>query len=593
MSPRTPVSEQDLRREIEDLKDRHPSLKDDELFALWFLLAFVTDDEKQARSALTGASGDKGVDALLIDDKAKQVVVVQSKFRQKLGKGGEGHAALMSFAALARKLTGDDADFRVLLQQANSSLAYVAPIARKQLTKSGYSLQLYYVTTGGVSKALVTQARDSVRGGPVKASLEVLDGHKVLLLLSDYLDGVAPPVPSLDIEVESGDGVQVGAPFERFDSKAGIDTWILSVRGSTIGELYERAGARLFARNVRGYLGGDTQINRGMSETIAATPGLFWYYNNGVTIICDDVAEVKREGKKVLTVTNPQVINGQQTTRTLHAAGKAAAKSAVLVRIIKVPRNPGDSEWEFERLVSKIVAATNWQNAIKASDLMANDRRQVEIERAFRKLGYLYVRKRQTKGEAKARSSIAFKFSVKKDELAQAVTACDIDPQLVREGKERLFEERWYGKVFPNSDPAYYLTRYWLVRVVGYGAKGKPERAYAKWLVANLLWDHLGPQLKGRVLLEEFRRMCEKSTHPIQMLNYSVGTAFQAAMALYRSERGTGESATDVSNFFKRKSLPAALDRFLRSARGKPLKTRLVKRMTRLITALKEAADRG
>jgi hypothetical protein len=66
MNLRTPVTERDLARELDDLRDRHPVLKDDELFALWFLLAFVTDDEKRARSALTGGANDQGIDALLI-----------------------------------------------------------------------------------------------------------------------------------------------------------------------------------------------------------------------------------------------------------------------------------------------------------------------------------------------------------------------------------------------------------------------------------------------------------------------------------------------------------------------------------------------
>jgi len=42
----------------------------------------------------------------------------------------------------------------------------------------------------------------------------------------------------------------------------------------------------------------------------------------------------------------------------------------------------------------------NFQNAIKPSDLMSNDRRQIEIEPSFRKLGYIYLRKRQSKGDA-------------------------------------------------------------------------------------------------------------------------------------------------------------------------------------------------
>jgi hypothetical protein len=69
---------------------------------------------------------------------------------------------------------------------------------------------------------------------------------------------------------------------------------------------------------------------------------------------------------------------------------------------------------------------------------MANDRRQVELERELRKLGYAYLRKRQAKSEA--RRFIGQHYTmVTKEELAQAVAACELDPEIVRsEGKEGL-----------------------------------------------------------------------------------------------------------------------------------------------------------
>ena len=108
------------------------------------------------------------------------------------------------------------------------------------------------------------------------------------------------------------------------------------------------------------------------------------------------------------------------------------------MRVISVPReNEGDSG-RFENLVSKIVAATNWQNAIRPSDLMANDRRQIEIERNLRKLKYYYLRKRQSKREARRHAGVRRANFVKKEELAQAVAACDLDPSIVREGKHTI-----------------------------------------------------------------------------------------------------------------------------------------------------------
>lgn len=138
-------------------------------------------------------------------------------------------------------------------------------------------------------------------------------------------------------------------------------------------------------------------------------------------------------------LSNPQVINGQQTTRTLAEHLDLAKRASVLVKVIRIPRDSDGRSRDFDALVSSIVAGTNWQNAIKEADLRSNDRRQIEIERAFRKLGYLYLRKRQSKSEARRFAGGRW-HTVKKEELAQAVAACDIDPLLPREGigRERI-----------------------------------------------------------------------------------------------------------------------------------------------------------
>jgi hypothetical protein len=116
------------------------------------------------------------------------------------------------------------------------------------------------------------------------------------------------------------------------------------------------------------------------------------------------------------------VINGQQTTRTLARAARRAPKASVLVRVIRVSRDEDHGgQHQFEALVSRIVAATNWQNAIRPSDLMSNDRRQITLERQLRKLHYLYLRKRMTKGEARRAAGVRHLHFVKKEEIAQAV----------------------------------------------------------------------------------------------------------------------------------------------------------------------------
>src|SRR5262249_9256626 len=153
------------------------------------------------------------------------------------------------------------------------------------------------------SPALRDEADRIVRGAAAPTTFELFDGKRVLLLLSDYLDGVAPPVPSLDLEIESGGGVRTTGVFNRYDSKTDIESWAFSMSADAIASLYQRASARLFARNVRGFLG-STEINRGMEATLESEPEYFWYYNNGVTIICDEAKLESSRGREILRVTN-------------------------------------------------------------------------------------------------------------------------------------------------------------------------------------------------------------------------------------------------------------------------------------------------
>ncbi len=101
-----------------------------------------------------------------------------------------------------------------------------------------------------------------------------------------------------------------------------------------------------------------------MESTLKREPERFFYYNNGITILCDDAKKISAQGKDILRVSNPQVINGQQTTRTLARRIEQARKSSVIVRVIQVPRDESNGDDYFDTLVSQIVEGTNWQNAI-------------------------------------------------------------------------------------------------------------------------------------------------------------------------------------------------------------------------------------
>ncbi|MBW3539173.1 MAG: AIPR family protein [Planctomycetes bacterium] len=582
----------DLKQELKQLGERYPKFGTDDLFILWFLRAYVTDREEQAAESITGVSGDKGADAIFIDDAARAVCVVQGKFRQKLAHGSEGRSAVMAFVDLVDVLSGgSDTDAEEFLSDADAGVAERLKTARRKLLKDNYRLWLYFVTTGKISSTIRKDAQNRVRQSNSYARIEIIDGRRAMLLFRDYLDGVAPPIPTLDLEMESGSGVRVNGVSQRFDESSKIESWVFSMRGDAVAALYEKCGRRLFARNIRGFMG-NTAVNQGMLATLNKEPEHFFYYNNGVTIVCDAAKKESSEGRDFLQVGNPQIINGQQTTRTLASSPSNAAKGSLLVKVIRVPRDAdGDGE-AFEALISRIVAGTNWQNAIKPSDLMSNDRRQIELERELRKVGYLYLRKQQTKSEVRALVGNGQYRLVKKEELAQASAGCDLDPYTIRSGKEKLFTEELYPVVFPNANPDYYLPRYRLMREVTYAARGAPERSYAKWMVLNFMWSQISPLIRGKQKSRAFRTLCEQQqSEVVAPLYRAILEVFAEAKRYYWDSRGTGEEALDVSQFYKnRKNHHTRFSERWKSANSKRLDkfNRYMNKMQKAVSAFED-----
>jgi AIPR protein len=585
----TDIRLRELREELKELGSRFRGVSENDLFVLWFLLAYLVDEEDIAARGLVGGSGDKSVDAVVIDDRANTVFLVQGKFRLNINQKPEQRSDVVAFADLGAVLWGDRDNYKRFTDGLDPLVRDRLDEARNRVQRRDrWKAHLFYATTGSCSKSLETEAKNIARNAKGPTEFDVLDGRAVLGVYRDYIDGVAPPVRSLDFPVQATGRLQSGVS-NRFDPSSQIESWVFTMSGREVANLFAATGVRLFARNIRGFLGGKTGVNEAMQVTLSERPEYFWYFNNGITVVCSDAEEIRKRAKIVLRVTNPQVINGQQTTRVLAAQDDIAPTATVLARVIRIPRD-AQGEDRFEELVSRIVEATNYQNQIKASDLVANDRTQVFIEREFRKLGYQYLRKRQTNAEARAAGGSRFRFLVRKEELAQAAAACIFDPYIVRQGKEGLFAEQYYTTVFDGTTAAYYLNRLWLLRRVGLASSGYPERAYAKWVVLHFMWAKIGREISSRS--DGFRAACEQPRRNeafLQPLHKAIEVAFLECLAFYRQNRGSGPTAVDVSAFFNRRNRHKEFEAYWDQSGSVPRKKRFDAALARFAKHLKES----
>ncbi len=160
------------------------------------------------------------------------------------------------------------------------------------------------------------------------------------------------------------------------------DAYLAVLPGELLSQLYERYGVRLLELNVRAFLGiqGRKSVNSELRRTIAEQPSMFLAFNNGIVATVDqlDVTPNSSGGLEIRTLRGLQIVNGGQTTASLHRArrkdGLQLEDVSVPVKIIKV----GGAD--LVEMVSAISRAANRQNTVQPADFSANHPFHQQIE---------------------------------------------------------------------------------------------------------------------------------------------------------------------------------------------------------------------
>lgn len=155
--------------------------------------------------------------------------------------------------------------------------------------------------------------------------------------------------------------------------------------GELLAAMYERYGAKLLQRNVRSFLQLRGKVNRGIVETIRTAPSRFLAYNNGISATATAaVIENGPDGSYLIRLDDMQIVNGGQTTATLHHA--AARDGADLSKVQLPAKITVVNPEQLDQLVPKISRYANSQNSIAEADFESNSPFHVELERLSRTL---------------------------------------------------------------------------------------------------------------------------------------------------------------------------------------------------------------
>lgn len=165
-----------------------------------------------------------------------------------------------------------------------------------------------------------------------------------------------------------------------------------------IAEWHKSYGDLLFTENIRSTLS-DSEINVQIETALLKNPTEFWYLNNGITAIADQVIRKPiglgdQKESSNWKVANIKIVNGAQTTGSIAKAytknPKAIRKAYVQLKIISLEDAPLD-------IANKITTATNTQNKVEAKDFLALEPLQESLAEAFKKIGIQYCYRRGEK----------------------------------------------------------------------------------------------------------------------------------------------------------------------------------------------------
>ena len=238
-------------------------------------LAIMTLSEADAQAAavcITDGYHDLGLDAIYFESADNTLYVVQSKWHH----GGQ---KTIDLGDCTKFLEGMRALIRADFSGANDRLKNRQEEIRSILMRTDVRIVVVLIHTG--SNPLGQEILDSLQkffddqnniGDEEVFTREVFDLQRVY----SSLDPDAARKINLNLGLSEW-GV-IRQPFTAFYGQmklSDIADWAI----------YGRA---LFDRNLRFYRG-STEVNNEMDRTITQDSDKFWYYNNGITLLCDSI----------------------------------------------------------------------------------------------------------------------------------------------------------------------------------------------------------------------------------------------------------------------------------------------------------------
>ncbi len=418
---------------------------DGQRFIAWYLRNVWDYDANEVAHAMTDGANDNEIDAVMIDNEASKIVIVQGKFLEASTVDAGPLQEVLSAWAKLKSPAG-----RIELQaKCNPKLAVKLQEIASALDDD-YDVEFELLTTGNLTPAaqgdLGIFQEQLASSDDLQASLIFVGPDELQRRYDESRAKLKEPVVNHSLTLPEGQFLTMDLQGTKIVMAAVPLPECLKFPGIKDGTL--------FRKNVRQSLGISNKVNKGIKSTLYGDrAGDFFFFHNGITAICDSLSF--DEETRTLKLNGLSVVNGCQSLTTLvHCSEKVKQQgdSCMMFRFYEIPqRERGD----------RISINTNSQSTVKPRDLRANDKRVLALKKAYdaRYPQGTFLIKR---GEA-APASADPNYVVEMSSMAKALMAWHCQRPTISYNENKLFD-KYFEQLFKLDyapENAFHLMR-WL-----------------------------------------------------------------------------------------------------------------------------------
>lgn len=433
-------------RLLENTKEKHELDNLHDALIMWFGENYLFLDPEEIKERIVNDKHAEGIDAVLIDKTNYKLLFIQAKTVESFNNTNNNFSEndIKSTLEGIRFVLRDDYKGKITPALENLVDEY------HDLDKTGdYKSAIIFLTLK--KKPVSDKFMQNFKKEFPQIETEFYDFDWLFDFYSnEYLTARAAPPEKISFEVLTN-LLTKDIPYK---------SRVFTCKGKELAKIYNDYKERIFQQNVRYSLGLRLRsINKQILGTATddARSRDFWYFNNGITIVCKKI-NVSSSGK-VINLENAQIINGAQTTYVLYEAyknGNLKDNVEVLIKAIET------NDKEF---IENVTLYTNSQNSIRLRDLCSNDEIQLKIQKILLdSYGFFYERKRGEFDslyptiEAK-RTKLGQNYKEKvivNEKAAQAFLALYLNkPAQAKNEKGKIFlkdDTGFYDEIFNKND---------------------------------------------------------------------------------------------------------------------------------------------